>query len=275
MNLITKEFSFDMGHRVPNHKSQCRNPHGHTYKLQVTLTGDIVEEEGVSDQGMLIDFSDIKEITKNFIDENLDHGFMYYVGDPVMSQLYLNGILKDFKHLMVEFVPTAENISKFIFDSLNPLFKDKYGTGLKLHSVKLWETPTSMAEYIAHTSQEAEEAPLEAEVVVTKEHSEEGVKIIDDVILNDVSFTKKPITRLPDAIGKDVELNSPAPVVHHRATPSPELELVEVSSVPVAPKPDLTVQAISQIDQVVEEIGSLESITNALASAKNSLSLLD
>lgn len=142
---ITKEFTFDMGHRVPNHKSKCRNPHGHTYRIQITLKGDVVEEKGISDEGMVMDFSDIKDIAKGFIDVYLDHGFMYYRGDDVMLEFFQRH--DNFKHLEVDFIPTAENIAKWIFEALSPLFEDKYGTGLILSKIKLWETPTSFVEY--------------------------------------------------------------------------------------------------------------------------------
>lgn len=160
--LITKEIEWDMGHRVPNHKSQCRNPHGHRYRMQVTLSGDVISEGGSSDEGMVIDFSDIKTISKEFVDEILDHGFMYYEGDKVMKQFFqMWQLMKDpwdltkglknrrdgFKYIEVDFIPTAENIAKWIFDRLSSKFKDTYGTGLKLYSIKLWETPTSSVMY--------------------------------------------------------------------------------------------------------------------------------
>ena len=148
MHSITKELEWDMGHRVPNHKSKCRNPHGHRYKVQLTLTGDLIGEKGSSDEGMVMDFSDIKNISKGFIDEYLDHGFMFYYADEPMREMFEDSLaVEKFKYVKVEFIPTAENIAKFIYERLSTLFEDKYGTGLRLSFVRLWETPTSFADY--------------------------------------------------------------------------------------------------------------------------------
>ena len=75
--LITKEIGIDMGHRVPNHKSKCRNPHGHRYTLEVTITAPLIDTDGASDEGMIFDFGDIKKHMMEKIHDVLDHGFMY------------------------------------------------------------------------------------------------------------------------------------------------------------------------------------------------------
>lgn len=72
----TKTVEWDMGHRVPNHKSKCKNVHGHRYKAEVTVRGEIIPEEGISDEGMVIDFSDVKAIVNSICDGELDHGYM-------------------------------------------------------------------------------------------------------------------------------------------------------------------------------------------------------
>ena len=145
---ITKRIEFDMGHRVPNHKSKCRNPHGHRYACEITMEGDLCEERGSSDEGMVIDFSDIKTIANKLLDGELDHGFMYYKRDPIMVAFFEDSEeTAAFKSIPVPFVPTAENISRWIFDKLEPEYKDKYGTGLKLKRIRLYETPNSFADY--------------------------------------------------------------------------------------------------------------------------------
>lgn len=134
-----------MGHRVPNHKSKCRNIHGHTYFLDVTLEGMVIDMEGSSDQGMVIDFSDIKSIVSKFIDDNLDHGYM---GHEDLDAVYLTLFKNDgLKYVAVPFVPTAENIVAYLYNNLAPLFSDVYGNGLKLVKLTLWETPKSFVEY--------------------------------------------------------------------------------------------------------------------------------
>lgn len=134
---ITKIIEWDMGHRVPNHKSKCRNLHGHRYKLEITVNGDIIKTKGISDEGMVMDFSDMKEKAKAFIDDNLDHGFMYSIEDSEMSNFFFEN---DFKSVPVRFIPTAENISEYLFKALTDL-------GLPVKKIKLWETPTAYAEY--------------------------------------------------------------------------------------------------------------------------------
>ncbi|EWM45059.1 6-pyruvoyl tetrahydropterin synthase family protein [Bordetella holmesii 70147] len=64
MISVTRRLEFDAGHRIPDHRSQCRNLHGHRYVLELTLTGDVVQAPGQSDNGMVMDFSDIKHIAK-------------------------------------------------------------------------------------------------------------------------------------------------------------------------------------------------------------------
>ena len=143
--LITKEILWTMGHRVPNHKSVCHNLHGHTYKAHITLEGKVIQKEGISDEGMVIDFSDIKTISKNFIDNMLDHGFMFYEGDEVMKEFFTKH--PELKFIKVPFIPTAENIAKWLFTELRGKFVDKYNTQLKLKSITIWETPTSIVRY--------------------------------------------------------------------------------------------------------------------------------
>jgi 6-pyruvoyltetrahydropterin/6-carboxytetrahydropterin synthase len=112
------------------------------------MEGDIINEEGSSDQGMVIDFSDIKTIANKLIDDQLDHGFMYYEKDPTMS-VFFQTYEEDekFKAIAVPFIPTAENIAKYIYDKLAPQYEDKYGTGLRLKRIRLFETPNSYADY--------------------------------------------------------------------------------------------------------------------------------
>lgn len=141
--IISKEIEWDMWHRVPNHKSKCRNLHWHRYKAEIIMDWDVVWEKWISDEWMVIDFSDIKRISNWYIDENLDHWYMYQIWDKIWelaTALWM-------KTVEVEFVPTAENIAKYLFDILKPMFVDVYSTNLKLVGIKLYETPTSYVLY--------------------------------------------------------------------------------------------------------------------------------
>lgn len=140
---IIKEIQWDMGHRITNHRSQCRNLHGHRYKAEICVEGDLIGEKGSSDEGMVIDFGDIKKIATKHIHDKLDHGFMVWNKDKSLLEFFKEN--SNQKHVVVPFVPTSENIAAYIFIQLDKRLEDKYGTGLKLHSTKLWETPTSAA----------------------------------------------------------------------------------------------------------------------------------
>ncbi len=142
---IAKIIQWDMGHRILHHRSICRGIHGHRYKAEICLSGDLVKITGLSEEGMVIDFADIKKIAKEYIQEELDHAFMVWEKDEEL----INFLKKSEGHkpVIVPFNPTAENVAAYIFNTLNDKFQDVFKTGLHLHSVKLWETPTSYALY--------------------------------------------------------------------------------------------------------------------------------
>jgi len=142
---IVKIIQWDMGHRVLNHRSVCKGLHGHRYKAEICVSGDLVSDLDVSEVGMVIDFADIKKISKDFIQEKLDHAFMVWEKDEELLSFFNNS--SGHKPVIVPFTPTAENVASYIFHEIQDKFKDRYETDLKLHSIKLWETPTSYALY--------------------------------------------------------------------------------------------------------------------------------
>lgn len=140
---VIKKIEWDMGHRVTNHASKCRNLHGHRYKAEICLEGNLITINGASDEGMAIDFGDIKSLAMKHVHDVLDHGFMVWKKDQILVKFFAaNPALK---HVIVPFVPTAENIAAWIFLKLDEFYLDKFGTGLKLFSITLWETPTGLA----------------------------------------------------------------------------------------------------------------------------------
>lgn len=143
--LISKEIQWDMWHRVPNHKSKCRNLHWHRYKAEIIMEWDVIDKKWVSDEWMVIDFSDIKSIAHTYVDEIRDHWYMYYKED----EIWILAQSLNMKVIIVDFIPTAENIAKYLFEILNPKFEDVYWTNLKLKWIKLRETPTSYVYYEA------------------------------------------------------------------------------------------------------------------------------
>ena len=142
---IVKIVQWDMGHRVLNHRSVCKGIHGHRYKAEICLEGELILNSGLSEEGMVIDFSDIKKIAQKFIQNELDHGFMVWNQDDELLDFFKHS--KGHKLVVVPFTPTAENVAAYIFQKLKNEFLDKFKTGLHLHSVKLWETPSSYALY--------------------------------------------------------------------------------------------------------------------------------
>jgi 6-pyruvoyltetrahydropterin/6-carboxytetrahydropterin synthase len=144
MLTITRKLEFDAGHRIPDHKSQCRNLHGHRYTLHITLTGRVVEQEGQSDTGMIMDFSDVKNLAKEHLVDVWDHGFLVYEKD--YSVKHFLGSMPEHKTVVLPLIPTVENLARIAFDTLKDVYRDRYGTGLTLSKITLYETPNCWAE---------------------------------------------------------------------------------------------------------------------------------
>ncbi len=144
---ITTRLEFDAGHRIPHHRSQCRNLHGHRYTIEITLNGKIISKQGASENGMLMDFSDVKRIAKKCIVDVWDHAFIVYEGDSEVLN-FLNS-LPNHKTVIFQTVPTAENMAAKAFSILNNQYQDTYGNHLKLKRVRLYETPNNWADATA------------------------------------------------------------------------------------------------------------------------------
>lgn len=141
---ITRRLEFDAGHRIPNHNSQCKHLHGHRYAIEITLTGDVVTTEGASDQGMVMDFSDVKRIAKERVVDAWDHAFLVYRGDQVVLDFLQT--LSGHKTVVLDVIPTAENLARVAFDLLAEPYHSTYGKQLKLSRVRLYETPNNWAD---------------------------------------------------------------------------------------------------------------------------------
>ena len=142
---VIKIIQWDMGHRVMNHRSICKGLHGHRYKAEISIKGDLVDVKGASEEGMVIDFADIKKLALSLIHSKLDHSFMVWDQDKEMIDFFNSST--GHKPVIVPFTPTAENVAKYIYDVLAPKIVDTYENDLRLNSVKVWETPTSCAVY--------------------------------------------------------------------------------------------------------------------------------
>ncbi|MBT4762702.1 MAG: 6-carboxytetrahydropterin synthase QueD [Bdellovibrionaceae bacterium] len=141
---VTKQIEFDAGHRLPNHASKCKNLHGHRYQIDITIEGEINDIEGHTEQGMVVDFSVIKQVAEETILKPWDHAFFVYKNDSAVLD-FLN-TMSDHKTIITDLPPTAEYLAQLAFDNISLSFKQHSGDRVKLKSLKLYETPTSWAE---------------------------------------------------------------------------------------------------------------------------------
>lgn len=117
---VCKTFTFDAAHQLPNHAGKCRNLHGHTYKVEAICEGPIKQPNGDSDEGMVLDFAEVKAAWKKL--------------EPLLDHQFLNDTVP------ADYQPTtAENLASFIVDSLSEQLP-------QLVAVRLFETPTSYVE---------------------------------------------------------------------------------------------------------------------------------
>lgn len=138
MFKIAKEFSFDMAHMLDGHDGKCQNLHGHTYKLQVEVTGNL-HLDGAK-RGMVMDYSDLKAMVKQHILDPMDHAFIYDLQsekETKVAQLLMD---LDSKVYGIPSRTTAEEMAKYMFEKLA-------NVGLPVSLIRLWETPTSYCEY--------------------------------------------------------------------------------------------------------------------------------
>ncbi len=125
-----------MGHRLPFHKGLCKNIHGHSYKLNVEITG------GLDKNGMVIDFFDLNKIVKPII-EKYDHAFLCWKGDKkVLDFLTKNKM----KKVVVDYHSTVENICSDFVDKITNELLDIKGHKFEELTVKIFESPNSYAE---------------------------------------------------------------------------------------------------------------------------------
>jgi len=141
---ITTRMEFDAGHRIPSHKSSCKNLHGHRYAIEVTVKGDIIDEEQKSDFGMVMDFKDAKELIRQTIVTPWDHAFIVYEKDHEVINFLAT--LKDHKTVIFPKVPTAENMALVAMERLKKVFYDNYKEAIIPIKVRLYETPNNWAD---------------------------------------------------------------------------------------------------------------------------------
>lgn len=144
--LVTRRLEFDAGHRIPDHKSQCRHLHGHRYALEITLAGNIILQNGDPANGMVMDFSEIKSLAKHHLVDYWDHSFLVYAGDTQVVEFLKT--LPGHKTVVLSCIPTAENLAEEAFRILDEIYCDTYGNQLQLERVRLYETPNCWVDAI-------------------------------------------------------------------------------------------------------------------------------
>ena len=141
---ITKQFSFETGHALYGYDGKCKNVHGHSYKLSVTVIGKPINDTSNVKYGMVIDFSDLKKIIREEIVDLFDHATVFNQNTPHVE---LAKELSNRGHhvILVDYQPTSENM---VIDFAQKI-KNRLPADIQLHSLKLQETETSFAEWYA------------------------------------------------------------------------------------------------------------------------------
>lgn len=117
--------------------------------IEITLSGHIISEKGVAQQGMVMDFSEVKRIAKSVLVDKWDHAFLVYSGDTPVMQFLRS--LKDHKTVVLDVQPTAENLAVIAFGILDEAYQDIYGNHLQLEQIRLFETPNCWADAVRGT----------------------------------------------------------------------------------------------------------------------------
>ena len=141
---ITKQFTFETGHALYGYDGKCRNVHGHSYKLSVTVVGTPITDTNNVKLGMVIDFGDLKKIVKEEIVDVFDHATVFNKNTPHVE---LAKELENRGHnvLLVDYQPTSEMMVIDFADKI----KRRLPESIKLHSLRLRETDTSYAEWFS------------------------------------------------------------------------------------------------------------------------------
>ncbi len=120
---VTVEDSFSAGHYLRNYKGKCEKPHGHNYKIRVTLVGHELDKAG-----LLLDFKDLRQVMKHVIDR-LDHQMINDI-EP-----------------FIELNPSAENLAKYFYDQTSEKLQRVTSGRVRVRSVTVFETDTTTATY--------------------------------------------------------------------------------------------------------------------------------
>lgn len=141
---ITKQFDFETGHALFGYDGKCKNVHGHSYKLLVTVIGEPIQDKSNVKYGMVIDFGDLKKIVREEVVDVFDHATVFNQNTP---HIELANELKTRGHhvILVDYQPTSENL---VIDFAEKIQR-RLPSGIQLFSLRLQETNSSFAEWFA------------------------------------------------------------------------------------------------------------------------------
>jgi 6-pyruvoyltetrahydropterin/6-carboxytetrahydropterin synthase len=128
---VSEEVTFCYGHRLMDYVGRCARIHGHNARVELVLGSATLDR-----RGFVMDFGDLEEVAKRFLDETLDHRLLLRRDDPVIPSLAAAGEV----FVALDENPTAEFLARFIFEALTQ-------KGIPLKAIRFWETATSVATY--------------------------------------------------------------------------------------------------------------------------------
>lgn len=140
---LTKEFRWEMAHALWNYDGLCKNIHGHSYILQVTVIGDPISDPSNVKLGMVMDFGDLKKIVNKVIVDVMDHSLVISEKSEHQPMLQLEEMFE--RRHITQYQPTCENMIADFAGRIIPLLP----AGVALHSLRLYETATSWADWFA------------------------------------------------------------------------------------------------------------------------------
>ncbi len=148
MIRLTKEFTFESAHALEGYDGACREIHGHSYRLFVTVKGNPIDDISSPKCGMVMDFGDLKRLVNEQIISRLDHSFVMR-RSPLSEQLS-TALQAQFSNvILVDYQPTCENMLSDFAARITAGLPES----VKIHSLKLHETATSFAEWYAEDNQ--------------------------------------------------------------------------------------------------------------------------
>jgi 6-pyruvoyltetrahydropterin/6-carboxytetrahydropterin synthase len=140
---VTKRFHWEMSHALFDYNGLCRNMHGHSYIMYATIIGEPIDNPKSPKHGMVIDFSDFKKIVKDLIVDKYDHSVVLNKAENIENINQIKGLFD--RLILLDYQPTCE----LMVADFAAIIQSALPERLKLHSLKLYETATSYAEWFA------------------------------------------------------------------------------------------------------------------------------